>query len=64
MGHYDHGNSVDSSSWKQPVASHRDGEPVPAPAPTQQTESGMERAYTPDPYTNDSGNTVRNFGRG
>jgi hypothetical protein len=55
--------NVDSSSWQQPVASHRDGEPVPAPAPMQQTANGTERLPTPDPYTNNSGSTVRNFGR-
>jgi hypothetical protein len=55
--------NVDSSSWQQPVASHRDGEPVPAPAPMQQTASGTERVPTPDPYTSDNPNVVRNFGR-
>jgi hypothetical protein len=52
--------NVDSSAWKRPVASHKDGEPVPPPAPV--TSEG-ERLPTPDPYTPDNKNVVRNFGR-
>jgi hypothetical protein len=64
MAHYDGGHApVDSSTWSQNSASHRDGEPVPPPAPTVQTENGMQRTVTPDPYTSDNPHTVRNFGR-
>jgi len=65
MGAYDGGYAVDSSDWKQPVASvNKDGEPVPAPAPTKQTATGVEREATPDPYANGgNGYTRRNFGR-
>jgi hypothetical protein len=61
---YDGGQGpVDSSGWKQPVASHKDGEVLAPPAPTQQTESGIERTPTPDPYTDDNPHVIRNFGR-
>lgn len=54
---------VDSSGWKQPVASHRNGEAQPAPAPTEMTEEGSRRTTTPDPYTADNPHVRRNFGR-
>jgi hypothetical protein len=64
MGQYDGGQApVDSSNWKQDAATHRNGEPVPAPAPMQQTSNGMERTPTPDPYKSANSNTVRNFSR-
>lgn len=64
MGTYDGGQGhVDSSGWKQPVAGFKDGEAQPAPAPQQQTEGGMKRTVTPDPYTDDNPDVMRNFGR-
>lgn len=60
MGQYDGGMSpVDSSNWVQPVSSKKDGAEHPAPAPMKQTEKGMVRDVTPDPY----GGVARNFGR-
>jgi len=64
MGQYDGGQApVDSSNWKQGAATHRNGEPVPEPAPMKQTPTGMKRAATPDPYTSVNSSTVRNFSR-
>lgn len=64
MGTYDGGTApVDSSAWKQGVATHKNGEPVPAPAPMKQTPGGMQRTPTPDPYDPDSRDVVRNFSR-
>lgn len=64
MGTYDGGHApVDSSAWKQSTATHKSGEPVPAPAPMQQTATGMQRTPTPDPYTSDNPDIVRNFSR-
>lgn len=54
---------IDPSGWKQPVASHKDGEPQPAPAPVEQTEDGARRTPTPDPYTGNNPHVRRNFGR-
>jgi len=61
VGAYDGGaGPVDSSQWKQPVASvTKDGEPVPPPA----KESMGVRELTPDPYTDDNPHVRRNFGR-
>lgn len=57
---YDGGmGPVDSSSWKQPVSSHKDGEEVPPPA----KQSLGVREPTPDPYTDDNPHVRRNFGR-
>lgn len=66
MGAYGGSHPVDSSDWKQPVASvNKDGEAVPVPAPMEQDENGMKRSATPDPYANGgNGSTRRNFGRG
>lgn len=60
MGRYDGGQApVDSSSWKRPVSSIRDGEQHPEPA-----ESRLgQREVTPDPYTQDNSHVKRNFGR-
>jgi hypothetical protein len=64
MGTYDGGQaSVDSSSWKLSNGTSKNGEKHPDPAPRMQTESGMKRAVTPDPYASDNGDTKRNFGR-
>jgi hypothetical protein len=60
---YGYNQEVDSSGWKQPVASHKGGEPQPAPAPVEQTETGAQRTPTPDPYTSDNPHVRRNFGR-
>jgi len=65
VGAYDGGaGPVDSSQWKQPVASVENGEPVPPPAPMEQTSGGMQRTPTPDPYAEGSPDVRRNFGRG
>lgn len=67
MGTYDGGQApVDSSDWERPTGSSRGRETHPAPAPMQRNKDTglMERAVTPDPYTNGgNGHTVRNFGR-
>ena len=56
-----HSDHVDSSGWKQPIASSKDGEPHPAPAPMVQTGDGMKRAVTPDPYIQNDSPVLRNF---
>lgn len=65
VGTYDGGQgSPDSSSWKRDVATHRNGEPVPAPAPMERGDDGlMKRAVTPDPYLDPDAPTLKNFGR-
>lgn len=64
MGTYDGGQAgVDSSTWNKSVASRKNGEPQPAPAPTKQTADGVQRDVTPDPYTTDNPHMKRNFGR-
>ena len=64
MGTYSgHSAGVDSSNWKLSSGTGKDGEEHPAPAPKVQTEGGMERAVTPDPYKSNNGATVRNFGK-
>ena len=50
---YGYQRDIDPSEWKQDVS---DG---PAPAPMVQTEEGMKRVATPDPYNGQA----RNFGR-
>lgn len=51
---------VDSSGWKQPVAHTKNGDPShPDPVPLL----GGVRAVTPDPYTEDNPDVVRNFSR-
>lgn len=64
MGTYGGGSgSVDSSGWDRPVATHKNGEPHPGAAPHQQTDRGMERTPTPDPYTDNNSDVKRSFGR-
>lgn len=64
MGGYDGGHGpVDSSQWNQQTSALKDGEVHPEPAPMEQTESGMKRAFTEDPYTDGNPAVVRNFGR-
>lgn len=66
MGNYSgHNTPVDSSDWSNKVATHRNGEAVPAPAPMEKTDDGtLRRASTPDPYEDGgNGSTLRNFGR-
>ena len=64
MGNYSgHNTGVDSSGWSLSTGTGKDGEAHPAPAPVEQTDGGMERTSTPDPYANDNGSTLRNFGR-
>lgn len=60
MGGYDGGQSpVDSSGWKRPVNSIKNGEAHPEPSDS----SLGKRAVTPDPYLTDSPHVKRNFGR-
>lgn len=60
MGQHDGGQTpVDSSGWKRPVSSIRDGETHPEPA---RSRLGR-RKVTPDPYITDNPNIRRNFGR-
>lgn len=62
MGNYSgHNTGVDSSGWSLSTGTGKDGEEHPSPAPMVQTDNGMERAVTPDPYARDGAN--RNFGR-
>ena len=62
MSVYDNGQgSVDSTGWDQPVTSTKNGEHHPPPNPRVQTERGMERAPTPDPYTDDNPHVRRHF---
>lgn len=60
MGQYDGGQApVDSSNWKQPVSSIKNGEEHPEPTKTR----NGQREVTPDPYTPDNPHVRRSFGR-
>lgn len=62
MSVHDNGQGpVDSSGWDQPVNSTKNGESHPPPNPRVQTSRGMERATTPDPYTEGNPYVRRHF---
>lgn len=62
MAAYDNGQEwIDSSGWDHPVTNQKAGDQHPPPNPMVQTERGMERAVTPDPYTEDNPYVRRKF---
>lgn len=60
--HGGHNTPVDSSGWKRPISSHRNGDSHPAPAETRINPSTgtSERTVTPEP---EASAIRRNFSR-